>query len=100
MQGGDFAALLALGIGPHPLAAVRDNMQWRTPGRRPESFRRLGLPAVPYCNSGALLIDVAEYGRQQVLERCLDFARRHPPERIGLDQDLLNAVLLGGWAEL
>jgi hypothetical protein len=100
VQGGDFAALLAVGIGARPLAAVRDNMQWRTPGRRPESFRRLRLPAAPYCNSGVLLIDVAEYGRQQVLERCLEFAGRHPPARIGLDQDLLNAVLLGGWAEL
>ena len=100
VQGGDFAALLAVGIGPHPLAAVRDNVQWRTPGRRLKSFRRLGLPAAPAFNSGVLLIDVAAFNGQEVLARCLEFARNHPRERIGLDQDLINAVLHGGWAEI
>ncbi len=100
VQGGDFGALLDIDIGPHPLAAVRDNIQWRTPSRKPESFRRLGLPAAPCFNSGVLLIDVAAFNGQQVLERCLDFAARNPPEKIGLDQDLINAVLRGDWAEL
>lgn len=100
VQGGDFAALLGVDIGPHPVAAVRDNMQWRTPGRVVPSFRRLGLDAAKVCNSGVLLMDVAAWREQEVLERCLAFAAGHPPERIGLDQDLLNAVLHGGWAEL
>lgn len=100
VQGGDFGALLGLDIGAHPLAAVRDNTQWRTPGRRPDSFARLGLPTAPYFNSGVLLIDVAAFNGQQVLERCLEVARSHPPKRIGLDQDLVNAVLRGDWAEL
>ena len=43
-----------------------------------------------------LLIDVAAFNGQEVLERCLAFGKAHPPERIGLDQDLLNAVLHGG----
>lgn len=100
VQGGDFAALLDVGIGPHPVAAVRDNMQWRTPGRIVPSFRRLGLAAAKVCNSGVLLMDVAAWSGQEVLERCLAFGAQHPPERIGLDQDLLNAVLHGGWAEI
>lgn len=100
VQGGDFSALLASDIGAHPLAAVRDNLQWRTPGRRPASFRRLGLAHAPYFNSGVLLIDVAAWNDQDVLPRCLEFARAHPPERIGLDQELVNAVLHGDWAEL
>ena len=100
VQRGDFGALLDVDIGPHPLAAVRDNTQWRTPGRRPESFRRLGLGAAPCFNSGVLLIDVAAFNEQEVLERCLAFAASHPPAQIGLDQDLINAVLHGGWAEL
>jgi lipopolysaccharide biosynthesis glycosyltransferase len=100
VQGGDFAALLDVGIGPHPLAAVRDNIQWRTPGRRPDSFRRLGLGPAPVFNSGVLLIDVAAFNAQDVLGRCLAFGASHPPARIGLDQDLLNAVLHGGWAEI
>ena len=78
VQGGDFAALLDVDIGPHPLAAVRDNIQWRTPGRRAESFRRLGLRAAPVFNSGVLLIDVAAFNAQEVLERCLAFGRQPP----------------------
>ena len=101
IQGGDFSRLLDLDLGGAAVAAVRDNSQWRTPGRRPDSFRRLGLPAsVPYFNSGVLLIDTAAFGAARVLERCLAFAAEHPPERIGLDQDLVNAVLRGDWAEL
>jgi hypothetical protein len=100
VQGGDFAGLFGVDIGPHPLAAVRDNMQWRTPDRRPDSFRRLGLAATRVFNSGVQLIDVAAFNDQQVLERCLAFGRSHSPARIGLDQDLINAVLHGGWAEL
>ena len=100
VQGGDFAALMDVDIGAHPLAAVRDNMQWRTPGRLVPSYKRLGLSATPVFNSGVLLIDVAAFNGQDVLDRCLAFARSHPPERIGLDQDLLNAVLHGGWAEI
>ncbi|MGC9448330.1 glycosyltransferase [Cereibacter johrii] len=42
VQGGDFTALLGLDPGNHPRGAVRDNIQWRTPGRRAEKFR--GLP--------------------------------------------------------
>ena len=100
VQGGDFAALLEVDIGAHPLAAVRDNMQWRTPGRVVPSYKRLGLAGSKVFNSGVLLIDVAAFNGQEVLERCLAFGKAHPPERIGLDQDLINAVLHGGWAEI
>ncbi|MFO1107393.1 MAG: glycosyltransferase [Amaricoccus sp.] len=100
VQGGNVSALLEAGLGGRPIAAVRDNKQWRSPGRRPASFQRLGLPALPYFNSGVQLIDVAAFREQEVLERCLAFAAAHPPEQIGLDQELINAVLLGGWAEL
>ncbi len=100
VQGGDLGALLGIDMGAHPLAAVRDNMQWRTPGRRPESFARLQLAAAPYFNSGVQVIDVAAFNDQQVLERCLEFAGKHPAKTIGLDQDLINAVLHGDWAEI
>ena len=73
VQGGDFGALLGVDIGPHALAAVRDNIQWRTPGRRPDAFRRLGLGPAPFFNSGVLLIDVAAFNAQDVLARCLAF---------------------------
>ena len=78
VQGGDFAALMDVDIGAHPLAAVRDNMQWRTPGRLVPSYKRLGLSATPVFNSGVLLIDVAafnEAGRPGALPRL----RKEPP---------------------
>ncbi len=100
VQGGDFDRLLEVDIGRHPLAAVRDNMQWRTPSRRTPSFRRLGLPTAPVFNSGVLLVDVAAWRAADVLGRCLAFGRSHDPATVGLDQDLVNAVLRGDWAEL
>lgn len=100
IQGGDFGALLDVDLGPHPLGAVRDNMQWRTPRRRTPSFARLGLPWASVFNSGMMLIDVAAWRERDVLGRMLAFGAGHDPGRVGLDQDLVNAVVRGGWAEL
>lgn len=99
-QAGNFSALLDVDLLGHALGAVRDNSQWRTPGRRPASFKRLGLGAAPYFNSGLLLFDTAAFEARGVLDRCLAFGAEHPPEKIGLDQELINAVLHGDWAEL
>ena len=100
IQGGDFGALMDVGLGPHPLGAVRDNMQWRTPRRRTPSFQRLGLPWASVFNSGMMLIDVAAWRERDVLGRMLSFGGAHDPALVGLDQDLVNAVVRGGWAEL
>ncbi|MFO1208577.1 MAG: glycosyltransferase family 8 protein [Amaricoccus sp.] len=100
VQGGDFGALLGVDMGARALAAVRDNIQWRTPGRRPEEFRRLGLPGAPYFNAGVMLLDVEAFNRQRILGRCLAFADAHPGSLLRNDQSLLNLVLRGDWAEL
>lgn len=100
IQGGDFSALMSVDLGGHALGAVRDNIQWRTPTRRPEQFRRLGWPSARYFNSGVLLIDVAAYNAREVFSACLDFAARHGDLLVGLDQELLNCALVDGWAEL
>lgn len=99
VQGGDFAALLDLDFGGHPVAAVRDNQQWRTPRRQPEAFRRLGLSGA-YFNAGMLLIDVPRYEERDVLGRSVSLGRSHRAEMALSDQDLLNATLLEDWAEL
>lgn len=99
-QAGDFSALLDVDLLGHAVGAVRDNTQWRTPKRRPKSFVRLGLPSAPYFNSGLLLIDTAAFEAQGVLDRCLALGAKYPPERIGLDQEMINATLRGDWAEL
>ncbi len=100
VQRGDFEAFLALDLGPHAIGAVRDNSQWRTPGRRPEQFRRLGLPKARYFNAGVMLIDVATYNGTGLLDRCVALGRANRAVMIRHDQNLLNATLQGDWAEL
>ncbi len=100
VQGGDFSTFMDLDLAPHIIGAVRDNSQWRTPGRRPEQFRRLGLPSTRYFNAGVMLIDAAGYNAAGVLERCVALGREHREKMIRHDQNLLNATLRGDWAEL
>ncbi|MDH2327899.1 glycosyltransferase [Cereibacter sp. SYSU M97828] len=100
VQRGDFGALLSVDLGGHAIGAIRDNTQWRTPGRRPEQFRRLGLPAAPYFNAGVLLMDVAACNAGRILDRCVKLGRENAALMIRHDQNLYNAVLRGDWAEL
>jgi hypothetical protein len=100
VQGGDFSALLGVDLGGRAVAAVRDNDQWRTPGRRPKEFRLLGMPAARYLNAGVLLIDTPAFATQQVLERCLATGLAHPEALLLNDQSLVNITLNGDWAEL
>lgn len=100
VQGGDFGSLLAVDLGGHAIGAVRDNIQWRTPSRRATQFKRLGIPAAPYFNAGVLLMDVPEYNRARILERCVELGRANPEKMIRHDQNLYNSVLRGDWAEL
>ena len=99
-QGGDWQALLSLDLGGRAIGAVRDNLQWRRPRRRPKQFVELNLGEAPYLNSGLLLIDIEDFLAQDVLGRCLALAQARPDKLVGLDQELLNAVLHGDWAEL
>lgn len=83
-----------------PVAAVRDNTQWRTPKRLVREFKVLGLPTGSYFNSGVLLIDVARYQTEAVLDNCLRVLAAHPEALLRHDQSLLNIVLKGRWTEL
>jgi hypothetical protein len=100
VQSGDFAALMAVDLGGCVLGAVRDNTQWRSPGRRPEQFRRLGIKAAPYFNAGMLLIDVPRWNDTELMARSIAFGQRHKAQMIRHDQNLLNGTLQGEWAEL
>lgn len=100
IQGGDFSALLDLDFAPHPIAAVRDNTQWRTPNRRPKQFKVLGLPGAPYFNAGVILMHVVRYNDQDLLAQCVALGKAHADKMIRHDQNLYNAVLQGGWAEI
>jgi hypothetical protein len=100
VQGGDFGALLGVDLGARPLAAVRDNFQWRNPRRHVDSFRAMKLPKAPYFNAGVLLVDTRSFEAAAVLARCVDFAAAHAGDLLHMDQDVLNGVLIGEWAEL
>ncbi len=100
VQGGDFSRLMDLDIGGHCLAAVRDNRQWRSPGRRMTVFEKMGVPAARYFNSGVVMFDAVQFRKAGILERCVDLGRRQGHAFPGHDQELLNGTLQGEWAEL
>ncbi len=100
VQGGNFSALMDVDIAPHPIAAVRDNTQWRTPGRKPKQFRILALRSAPYFNAGVILMDVNRYNNQGLLKKCLELGKAKADVMIRHDQNLYNAVLQGDWAEI
>lgn len=83
-----------------PIAAVRDNQQWRSPDRHVDEFKVLRLPAAPYFNSGVMLIDVGCYQSERILDRCLEISRMHAHVLHRHDQSLLNLVLKGRWSEI
>jgi lipopolysaccharide biosynthesis glycosyltransferase len=62
------------------------------------AHRELGLdPAVPYFNSGVMLINLDRWRREGVFRRALDYLQHHPGQVYFWDQEALNAVLAGHW---
>lgn len=100
VENGDFSALLRTNLAGRPLAAIRDNPQWRTPGRQANDLKALGLGNVRYFNAGVLLMDTLQWRAAEILPRALDFGARHAGRLQRNDQTLLNGVLMGDWAEL
>ncbi|MDS9468158.1 glycosyltransferase [Paracoccus sp. MBLB3053] len=96
---GDPAQLLVADMLGNAVAAVRDNRQWRTPGRKVSEFSKLGEPAHPYFNAGVVMIDTEAFAEQDLPARAADFARRHLAG-LGRDQALMNGILKGEWAEI
>jgi len=100
IHGGQFAALFDVDLRGHAIAAVRDNLQWTKPNRHIADFIKMGIGPEKYFNSGVLLIDVAAYQSQQILESCITYGRDNNDKLRQHDQELLNCVLQGNWAEL
>jgi len=100
VQGGDFSRLLELDLHGSPIAAVRDNPQWRTPGRLPKDFKALDLPYAPYFNSGVMVIDTATWKDKAIDDRIASCRSQYGKSLKRHDQTLLNAVLHGDWAEI
>jgi lipopolysaccharide biosynthesis glycosyltransferase len=52
-------------------------------------------PSAPYFNAGVMVIDLAQWRRQEVGQRAVDYIRNNRPPL--MDQDALNAGLVGAW---
>lgn len=93
--------LLSISLRPSVAAAVIDPA-FPTHGARGADYARaLGVPpGTPYFNSGVLLIDVEGWSRHGVGEKVSAVVRRRSVPLDFVDQDALNAVLLGRWREL
>lgn len=57
-------------------------------------------PDLEYFNAGVILLNLHEWRRQNIKERCLEIARRFPMELPSVDQSLLNIVCAGDFAKL
>ena len=101
---GDVSSLFALDTGDFPLAAVPSGQVWVDEELRRKAeahFGALGMTApYHYFNTGVVLIDVAKWLREDLGNRALDFIRQHPELCVLPDEDALNAILDGRFAEL
>ncbi len=87
---GNLADLFATAMQGYPLAAVAD------PVSQPRE--ELGMKTGDvYFNAGVLLIDREEWVKQQISEKTLNFLGLHHKICVYVDQDALNAVLVGNW---
>jgi lipopolysaccharide biosynthesis glycosyltransferase len=98
---GDIGELWRLGPGAHCVRAVRDPCVPRLGDDESPFVRGLaGAAAAPYFNSGLMVVDLKEWRRRGVSDRCLDLGERHAGQALYADQSLLNAALRGAWEPL
>jgi len=90
---GDLKKFTDFDLGSCPVAAIEDI----TAKARPE----LGIyDKSQYFNAGVLLINVAEWKRQCVMEKSFQYLQDFPERLKWQDQDTLNAVLANNWYKL
>lgn len=88
-------------IGENALGAVEDSqILLQTGGKDMISKRDLFDPAVPYFNSGVLLIDLPRYAEADVPAKLADMAAQGMVAKLYYDQDMLNLIFLGNWQAL
>jgi lipopolysaccharide biosynthesis glycosyltransferase len=90
---GDLSELYNTDITAVPIAAVPDPVEWDRPD--------LGIPdRANYFNAGVLLINISLWKEQQIAEKAIAFLKQYPEKATYVDQDALNAVLIGNWKKL
>lgn len=100
MEGGDLERLLAIGMGDHSIAAVISRLVHKKQHGRAPEFKILGLPAMPYFNSGVMLIDTDTYLRERISDRCVEVIQTKREAILLADQSVYNIALRGRFAVL
>ena len=93
----DVSPLFEISLGGAPFGAAKDFHVPRTDSEK-SSVRGLVEPK-PYCNTGVLVIDPAQWRADDLTERAAAFARSTAEPLPFADQDAINAVA-NGWQEL
>ena len=86
---GSLAELWATGLEGRVLGACIE------PTVNRQRRQALGLEALPYFNSGVLLIDLARWRSEHTEQRILDFYRARDGKLFAPDQDAINGALAG-----
>jgi hypothetical protein len=100
IDGGDLNRLIEIDIGQHPFGAVLDAPYLYDQAHHAREFLRLGLPALPYANSGLLLIDTKAFTEADFAHRAFDVCRTDPQAIVYSDQSLINLAARGKFAQL
>ncbi|MEQ8717538.1 MAG: glycosyltransferase family 8 protein [Acidimicrobiales bacterium] len=98
----DPAELIDVELHGRAFAAVRSGWSpWLCCEGGPPNWRELGLdPRAPYFNSGVLVMDVAAWREENLSERSFAFLSDNRDTMTLMDQQALNSVVQGEWAEL
>lgn len=102
----DVGALFKLDMGGFAVAAVPSGRLWHdvTERERDERIAHMGAlgmtPPYRFFNTGVMLIDVANWNRDDLTRRTLDFLRKHADICYLPDEHALNGVLDGHLLEL
>jgi lipopolysaccharide biosynthesis glycosyltransferase len=107
VEQGDFAVLASQDIGapvldaPAALPNFERCRHYLSALHPIPNFRELGLPGnAPYFNSGLLVVDVAQWRREEFTSQLLQCLREHRQHVLWWDQYALNVVLAGRWGAL
>ncbi len=98
-QAADYRRLMNADIGAYACAVVLDKEQWLNPDDPILDLARYRSKSTNYFNSGVMLIDVAQYNRQGLLQQLLDRYRAGIDSPFK-DQSVLNLVLEDNFAQL
>jgi hypothetical protein len=100
VEGGDINRLFDADIGSHALGMALDLRYFMVAEFHAPEYRLAGLPALPYANTGLLMIDTGAFCEQEVERRSFDVVQTHPHAIELSDQSMLNIALQGKFAQL